>query len=81
MPGDPLSLAEEGWGAALSGFPTCTGSRHSRPLSDGRGEERWRQISSADLSVGLATSFFSSSLMGKLRFRFFGGMGWVNHLS
>ena len=32
-------------------------------------------------SDGLANSFFSSELIGVLRFRFFGGTFWVNHLS
>ena len=32
-------------------------------------------------SDGLANSFFSSALIGVARFRPFGGIFWVNHLS
>ncbi len=77
----PVSARADGlgfirnWVGEAAGFPGVPAP--SRLLSV---TVHHRQICSADLSVGLAISFFSSSLMGKLRFRPFGGTGCWNHL-
>ena len=61
-------------GLMVRDAPRCAPPHHEGP-------DPYLYESGSGESDGLANSFFSSELIGVLRFSPFGGTFWVNHLS